>query len=127
MPHLTHQVLQASQTTPESRLFRAYPYLEIAFLVTRAVQGEAQKVNRLWTPLPVLACVPLGKTTKCNELGFSRFERQTKFLQSFAQGILNTKCIRLILETHHKVVNIASAPDRPRPAGGALPLQLGVV
>ncbi|GAM52752.1 hypothetical protein EBME_1215 [bacterium endosymbiont of Mortierella elongata FMR23-6] len=46
-----------------------------------------------------MACVPLGKTTKGNELGLGRFERQTKFLQSFAQGILHTKCIRLILNS----------------------------
>lgn len=29
-----------------------------------------------------MACVPLGKTTKCNELGLARFERQTKFLKN---------------------------------------------
>jgi hypothetical protein len=56
---------------------------------------------------PSFAGMPLGKSTKFDELGLCRFQCQAKLLQALAQGSLDTKCILSKLETQHKVVNIA--------------------
>jgi hypothetical protein len=77
------------------------------FCSARKCHSRRHGRARLWTPLPVMACVPLSKATKWNGLGLGRFECQTQIFQSRAQGVLNAKCIELVLETHDKVIDIA--------------------
>src|SRR5579862_306827 len=49
VPHASHQVLRVAEGAAQARLFRTHPDPEIAFPVTSAIQGEAQKVNRFRT------------------------------------------------------------------------------
>jgi hypothetical protein len=76
-------------------------------LVTRAVEGKAQKVDRLRTFTPSFASVPLGKATELDELGLARLQCEAKLPQALAKGILDAKRIRAILEAQHEIIDIA--------------------
>jgi hypothetical protein len=106
VPHPPHQVLQAHERTPQSRPFRAHPNPKVAFLIARAIQRKAQKIDRLRTLTAVLTRMSVREATKFDELGLSRFQCQVKLPQSLAQRFLDPKSIRPILETHHKVVDV---------------------
>jgi hypothetical protein len=72
----------------------------------RAVPSETQKLDRFRTFPATLARVFLRKATKIDELGFARFQGQAKPLQSLAQYFLDTKSLRAILETQHKIFDV---------------------
>ena len=94
------------QTALKARLLGSQSHPEIAFAILRTVQDHAQKVDRFWTFSPVLARIPLGKTTELNELRLGRLQNQPKLSQPLAQDVLETMRILPILETHHKVVDV---------------------
>jgi hypothetical protein len=107
MANPSHQVTQVGQAALKPRLLRAKANLEIAFLVTRAIQSESQKVNRLRTLSTPLASVPSRKSTKFNKFRLRWFEYQTELLQPSSQDILESHGILAILETHHKIIDVA--------------------
>ena len=72
-----------------------------------SIKSKTQKVYCLRAFSPSFASVPVSKSTKFNELRLSRFERQTEFLQASAQNVLESNSILSILETHHKVIDVA--------------------
>jgi hypothetical protein len=115
MPYLAHQRLQWRETAPQARFLGAHPNLKVAFQVARAVQGEAQKIDRLWAPPAVLTRVSLREPTELNELRLGRFQIQVKLSQSFAESILDTESIRSILEAHHKVIDVPHQGFAPKP------------
>jgi len=80
--------------------------LKVPFPIASAVQSETQKINRLWAVSATLAGIALREASKFNEFGLRRFQSQAKLPQSLAQRILDTKGVRAILETQHKVVNV---------------------
>jgi hypothetical protein len=82
------------------------PNLKVTFLVARAIQREAQKIDRLRASPAVLARVSLREPTKLDELRLGRFQSQVKLSQSFAKSVLDTESIRSILEAHHKVIDV---------------------
>src|SRR5688572_22320931 len=100
-------LLYSLGTSPEQpSLFRPRPNPKVAFQVARAVQREAQRIDRLRASSTPLACPPARTATTFDELGFRRFQGQAEFSQSLAQDILDAKRIRAILETQHKVVDV---------------------
>ncbi|MDA3920853.1 MAG: hypothetical protein PF501_09280 [Salinisphaera sp.] len=107
MTHAPHQVTQIRHAPLKPRLLRAKANLEVAFSVTRAIQGEAQKVNRFRAFSSSLARVPSSKATKLNERRLGRLQSQAELLKAFAQYILESDGILTILKAHHKVVDVA--------------------
>src|SRR5438128_6523090 len=102
VPHPSHQVLRVAEGAAQARLFRTHADPKIAFPVTSAIQGEAQKVNRFRASPSTLARPLVREAAKFDELGFRRFQSQAKPSQSLAHGFLGTKSILAVLETHHK-------------------------
>src|SRR5215471_3696462 len=85
VPHPPHLVLQMHQRTPQSCLLRTQPHSKVAFLIAGAVQGEAQKINRLRASPATLARVSLRIATKFDEFGLRLCQGQAKLPQSLAQ------------------------------------------
>ena len=107
VPHSPHQIAQLGQTALKPRPLGAQPHLEIALAVMRAVEGEAQKIYRLRAFPPPLGRMPLSKATEFDQLGLARLQGQAELPQPFAQSLLDTQGILPVLETHHKVVDVA--------------------
>jgi hypothetical protein len=49
MPHSPHQVTQVGYAASKPRLLSTKAHFESSFPVVRAIEGETQKVNRLWS------------------------------------------------------------------------------
>ena len=107
MPHSPHQVTQVGYAASKPRLLSTKAHFESAFPVVRAIEGETQKVNRLWSFPASFASIPVGKSAKLNQLCFRRLQCQAEFFQAFTQHILKADGVLTVLETHHKVINIA--------------------
>src|SRR5262249_9722549 len=107
MPDLSHQLLQRQEAAPYPRLLGAHPNLKVALPVTRAVQRQTQKVDGLRAVSAAFACVSLREPTKFDQLGLSRFQSKAEPAQPKAQGTQNAQSVRSILETDHKVVDVA--------------------
>src|SRR5215471_15603606 len=107
VPHPPHLVLQMHQRTPQSCLLRTQPHSKVALLIAVAVQGEAQKINRLRASPATLARVSLRIATKFDEFGLRLCQGQAKLPQSLAQYLLDTKSIRAIFEAQHEVVDVS--------------------
>src|SRR5208337_4377506 len=105
VPNVTHQFREVDHTAAKPRLLRFATNLVVAFAITRAVMGEAQKRKRLWT-LTLHAGLSLRKTTKLDQLGLARFQRKRKFIQPLGQNRLNSISVVPILETDYKVIDI---------------------
>ena len=56
----------------------------------------------------------LREPTELNQLGFGRLESEAELSQPKAQRLLNTDGVRSILETDHKVIDIADQGASPR-------------
>jgi hypothetical protein len=79
VPHSPHLVLQVHQRTSQACLFRTQPHSKVAFLIAGAVQGEAQKINRLRASTATLARVSLRIATKFDEFGLCLCQGQPNF------------------------------------------------
>jgi len=82
---------------PGSRLDADYP--ENGVLIPRR--------NTLRAVPAAFACVSLREPTKLNQLGFGRLKREAELSQPKAQRVLNSDGVRSILETDHKVIDVA--------------------
>jgi hypothetical protein len=51
--------------------------------------------------------IPVGKSAKLNQLCFRRLQCQAELCQAFTLHILKADGVLTVLETHHKVINIA--------------------
>src|ERR1700740_959892 len=107
VPHPPHLVLQTRKRTSQASLLRKQPHSKVAFPIAGAVQREAQKIDRLRASTTTLARVSLRIATKFDEFGFRLCQGQAKLPQSLAQYLLDSKGIRAILETQHKVVDVS--------------------
>src|SRR5580658_7582208 len=107
MAYFPHQLLQRHKAAPQTRFLGAHPNLEVAFSVLRAIQRQSQKIDRFRAIPTAFARVSLRESTKLNQLGLGRLQSETEFLQPKTQGVLHAEGIRSILETDHKVINVA--------------------
>src|ERR1700684_3690003 len=107
MAYFPHQLLQRHKAAPQTRFLRAHPNLEVALSVSRAVQRQSQKIDRLRAIPTAFARVSLREPTKFNQLGLGRLQSEAEFSQPKTQGILHAEGIRSILETDHKVIDVA--------------------
>jgi hypothetical protein len=117
MPNLPHHLLQRHQAAPKARLLGAHPDPEVALPVTRAIERQAQKVDRLWAISAALARVSLREPAKLDQLGLGRLQSKAELTQPATQRVLHAQRIRSILETDHKVVDVAHQVGfAPQPA-----------
>src|SRR5262245_53871359 len=107
VPPPPHLVLQLHQRPSQSCLLRTQPLPKVASLIAGAVQCEAQKITRLRASTATIARLSLRIATKFDEFGFRLRQSQAKLPQPLAQYLLDTKSIRTILETQHKVVDVS--------------------
>src|ERR1035437_2577842 len=107
MSYSPHQLLQRHKTAPQARFLGAYPNLEVAFSVSRAIQREAQKVDCFRAAPAAFARMSLREPAKLDYLRLGRLKSEAKLPQPSAQGVLNAEGVRAILETDHKVIDIA--------------------
>ena len=84
VPDLADELRQSDDAPVKSRLLRFAPALEVTLAVTRAVVNEAEEGERL-RPLPVRACLPLGASTKPDQVCLVRFQSGRKLTQPLAQ------------------------------------------
>src|SRR5215472_9178927 len=107
MTYFPHQLLQRHMAAPQTRFLRTHPNLEVALSVSRAIQRQSQKVDRFRAIPAAFVRVSLREPTKFDQLGLGRLQSKAEFPQPKAQGVLHAEGIRSILETDHKVVDVA--------------------
>ena len=80
-------------------------------------ERQPQEVDGFRALSAAFARVSLREPTKLNQLGFGRLKSETELSQPKAQGVLNADSVRSILETYHKVIDIAHQSGfAPQPA-----------
>src|ERR1700704_2830614 len=107
MSYSPHELLQGRKAAPQARFLGAHPNLEVTFQVLRAMQRQPQEVDGLRAFSTALACVSLREPTKLNQLGLGRLKSEAELFQPKAQRVLDTDGVRSILETDHKVIDVA--------------------
>src|SRR6266481_3350833 len=107
MSYLPHQLLQRHKAAPQARFLGAHPNLKVAFSVLRAVQRQTQKVDRFRAVPAASARLSLCKPTKLDQLGLGRLWSKAELSQPKAQGVLHAQSVRAMLETDHKVIDVA--------------------
>src|SRR6516162_10022399 len=117
MSYSPHELLQGRKAAPQARFLGAHPNLVVTFQVLRAMQRQPQEVDCFRALSAALTRVSLREPTELNQLGFGRLKSETELFQPKAQRVLNADGVRSILETDHKVVDIAHQPGfAPQPA-----------
>jgi hypothetical protein len=104
MPSDLQQLLEFGQTALYARLDRFPSHLDIAPVVTGAVQGKAEKRARLQAS-PAPFGVPFGKTAEGHHTGLRRLQSQGKLRQALDECLLETLCVGRVLETHDAIIN----------------------
>jgi len=94
MPYLPHLILQTRKRASQSCLLRRQSHSKVAFLVSGAIQSQAQKINRLRTSTTTLVRIALRKATKFDKFGFRLRQSQAELPKPLAQYFLDTKGIR---------------------------------
>lgn len=123
MPHASHQLVKFRQAPMEPRLLGPKAHLEIALVVTRAIEGEAQEINSLRAFPPSLGRVTLSKAAEFDEFGLGWCQFQSESSQPLAEDLLNADGIRAVLETEHKIINVAHHVGFPCEMGLYHPLK----
>src|SRR6516165_6127452 len=114
MSYSPHELLQGRKAAPQARFLGAHPNLVVTFQVSRAIQRQPQEVDCFRALSAAFTRVSLREPTELNQLGLGRLKSETELFQPKAQRVLNADSI---LETDHKVVDIAHQPGfAPQPA-----------
>src|ERR1700730_7859562 len=115
MSYSPHELLQGRKAAPQARFLGAHPNLEVTFQVLRAMQP--QEVDGFRALSAAFTRMSLREPTELNQLGFGRLKSETELFQPKAQRVLNADGVRSILETDHKVIDIAHQSGfAPQPA-----------
>ena len=72
------------------RLLGAKTYLKITISAARAVDDKTQKIQRFRTFSSTFARMPIGKSTKFNQMGLIRLQFQPKLGQAFPERLLHS-------------------------------------
>src|ERR1700757_768217 len=81
------------------------------------MQRQPQEVDGFRALSAAFTRVSLREPTELNQLGLGRLKSETELFQPKAQRVLNADGVRSILETDHKVIDIAHQPGfAPQPA-----------
>src|SRR5258707_769794 len=107
MLYSLHYLLQRRKAAPQPRFLGAHPNLEVTFSVSRAIERQAQEVDSFRAVPAAFASVSLREPTKLNQLGLGRLQSESELPQPLTQGILYADGVRSILETDHKVIDVA--------------------
>ena len=83
-----------------------HPNLEVASLVSRAIERQTQKVDCFRAASAAFARVFLREPTELDQFGLGWLQSKAEFAQPETQGILYAKGIRSVLETDHKVIDV---------------------
>src|SRR6516162_7041551 len=117
MSYSPHELLQGRKAAPQARFLGAHPNLVVTFQVLRAMQRQPQEVDCFRALSAAFTRVSLREPTKLNQLGLGRLKSETELFQPKAQRVLNADGVRSILETDHKVVDVAHQSGfAPQPA-----------
>jgi hypothetical protein len=98
MPQELHQLLALAQTALEARLGRLPAHLAIPLVVAGAVQGEAEKRQRLWAS-PAPCGSPLGKTAEGYQTGWGRLQCQGTLRQALDEYLRAPVRVGLVVAT----------------------------
>src|SRR5262249_50355829 len=107
VPPLPNLFLQMRQRSSQSGPLGTPSRSQSAFFVVGAVQSESPKINIVRSTSASLACIFLRIATKFDEFGFRFCQSQAELPKPLAQYFLDSKGIRAILETQHKVVDVS--------------------
>jgi len=99
------------QRRAQALLRREANDLEPTLAVRSTAVREPEKVERLRVTLPPISTVGCGESTKLDQPGLVRVQRQSEFRKPFLQVMQKPLRRLLALESHYAVVGIANDDD----------------